>query len=252
MSHNTIKVVDLHHTSPDKREALRGISFEVQQGESIGLVGANGAGKSTLLQHLVGVLMASSGSIEVGHIPVNKTTLQTIRQKVGLVFQDSDNQLFMNRVYDDVAFGPRNYNIPEDKVDDIVKESLNRMGIEHLAERAPYKLSGGEKKSAAIASVLAMSPDILVMDEPTSGLDPKSRRNLINILGSFEHTKIIATHDMDMVIDLCDRTIILKDGLVAADGPTLEIFSDAKLLEECSLEIPLRMASCPKCSKQSE
>lgn len=158
-----------------------------------------------------------------------------------MVFQDSDNQLFMNKVYDDVAFGPRNYNIPEEKVAEIVKESLQKVNIEHLADRAPYKLSGGEKKSAAIATVLAMSPDILIMDEPTSGLDPKSRRNLINILNSFEHTKIIATHDMDMVIDLCQRTIILKDGIIAADGPTLEIFSDKELLESCSLELPLRM-----------
>lgn len=241
MSHNTVKVHDLHHKYPDQREALKGISFEIMQGESIGLVGANGAGKSTLLMHLVGVLYPTGGSIEIGHMPINKSTLSTIRQKVGMVFQDSDNQLFMNKVYDDVAFGPRNYNIPEDKVEEIVKECMKKVNIEHLADRAPYKLSGGEKKSAAIACVLAMSPDILIMDEPTSGLDPKSRRNLINILNSFEHTKIIATHDMDMVIDLCQRTIILKDGIVAADGPTLEIFADKELLESCSLELPLRM-----------
>ncbi len=241
MSHNTVKVHDLHHKYPDQREALRGITFEIMQGESIGLVGANGAGKSTLLMHLVGVLYPTSGTVEIGHLPINKSTLSTIRQKVGMVFQDSDNQLFMNKVYDDVAFGPRNYNIPEEKVAEIVKESLQKVNIEHLADRAPYKLSGGEKKSAAIATVLAMSPDILIMDEPTSGLDPKSRRNLINILNSFEHTKIIATHDMDMVIDLCQRTIILKDGIIAADGPTLEIFSDKELLESCSLELPLRM-----------
>lgn len=242
MSHNTVKINDLHHIYPDKREALRGITCEIMQGESIGLVGANGAGKSTLLMHLVGVLYPTSGSVEIGHMPINKSTLSSIRQKVGMVFQDSDNQLFMNKVYDDVAFGPRNYNIPEEKVDEIVRESLKKVNIEHLAQRAPYKLSGGEKKSAAIATVLAMSPDILIMDEPTSGLDPKSRRNLINILNSFEHTKIIATHDMDMVIDLCQRTIILKDGIIAADGPTLEIFADTVLLEACSLEPPLRMS----------
>ena len=134
----------------------------------------------------------------------------------------------------------------------LAREAMERLGILHLEKRTFQTLSGGEKQLVLIARSLAQGAKILVMDEPTSGLDPKSRRNLINILGSFEHTKIIATHDMDMVIDLCDRTIILKDGLVAADGPTLEIFSDAKLLEECSLEIPLRMASCPKCSKQSE
>ncbi len=248
MSHNTITARALCYTYPDNREALKDISFNIAEGETVALVGANGAGKSTLLMQLVGVILPTSGTLDIGHIPINKSTLAVIRQKVGMVFQDSDNQLFMNRVYDDVAFGPRNYGIPEEKIDEIVMTSLRRVGIEHLSQRAPYKLSGGEKKAAAIAAVLSMSPDILIMDEPTTGLDPSARRRLINTLLSFEHTKLIATHDMDMVLDLCERTIILNNGQIAADGPTAEIFSDKALLKACSLEQPASLMSCSICN----
>lgn len=248
MSHNTIKAKNLCYTYPDNREALKDISFSIEEGETVALVGANGAGKSTLLMQFVGVILPSSGIIEVGHFPIKESTLSLVRQKVGMVFQDSDNQLFMNRVYDDVAFGPRNYGIPEGKIDEIVMTSLRRVGIEHLADRAPYRLSGGEKKAAAIAAILSMSPDVLVLDEPTTGLDPKARRRLIDTLSSFEHTKLIATHDMDMVMDLCERTIILNNGQIAADGPTAEIFRNKVLLEECSLEQPASLMSCRICN----
>ncbi|MBZ4688083.1 MAG: cobalt/nickel transport system ATP-binding protein [Clostridia bacterium] len=247
MSHHIIQVNNLKYKYPDGREALNGVTFRITHGESIGIVGANGAGKSTLLMHLVGVLFPDEGEISVGDVPVTKKTLPVIRQRVGMVFQEPDDQLFMTTVYDDVAFGPRNYKLPEEEVEKRVKSSLDTVGILHLKDRPPYKLSGGEKRAAAIATVLAMNPDILVMDEPTSALDPKSRRRLIMLLQSFTHTKIIATHDMDMVFELCERTIILQDGKVITDGPTAKILSNVELMEECGLELPLGLQGCPVC-----
>ncbi len=248
MSHHIIQVENLKYIYPDGRSALNDVSFQIIHGESVGIVGANGAGKSTLLMHFVGVLFPSEGAVRVGEIPVVKKTLPIIRQKVGMVFQNSDDQLFMTKVYDDVAFGPRNYKLPEEEVEKRVKASLDTVGALHLINRPPYKLSGGEKRAVAIASVLAMEPDILIMDEPTSALDPKSRRRLINLLSGFSHTKIIATHDLDMVLDICERTIVIKDGRVMRDGPTFNLFNDNQLLEECGLEKPLSMQNCPRCS----
>ncbi|MEW6622951.1 MAG: ABC transporter ATP-binding protein [Bacillota bacterium] len=247
MSHHMIEIKNLKYKYPDGHQALKGVNLRILHGESVGIVGANGAGKSTLLMHLVGVLFPSEGEIRIGDVPVIKRTLPMIRQRVGMVFQDPDDQLFMTTVYDDVAFGPRNYKLPETEVDKLVKYALETVGILHLMNRPPYKLSGGEKRAAAIAAVLAMKPDILVMDEPTSALDPKSRRRLIELLRSFSHTKIIAAHDLDMVLDLCERTIVIKDGEVMADGPTLEIFKDEEMLDNCGLEKPLTMQNCPLC-----
>ncbi|KYH32979.1 energy-coupling factor ABC transporter ATP-binding protein [Neomoorella mulderi] len=247
MSHHIIQANNLKYKYPDGRQALNGVAFRITHGESVGIVGANGAGKSTLLMHLAGVLFPDEGEIRIGDVPVTKKTLPLIRQRVGMVFQDPDDQLFMTTVYDDVAFGPRNYKLPEEEVEKRVISSLNTVGILHLKDRPPYKLSGGEKRAAAIATVLAMNPDILVMDEPTSSLDPKSRRRLIRLLQSFTHTKIIATHDLDMVFELCERTIVLKDGRVITDGPTEKILCDAELMEECGLELPLGLQGCPVC-----
>ncbi|CEP68104.1 ABC transporter-like [Moorella glycerini] len=247
MSHHIIQANNLKYKYPDGRQALNGVAFRITHGESVGIVGANGAGKSTLLMHLAGVLFPDEGEIRIGDVPVTKKTLPLIRQRVGMVFQDPDDQLFMTTVYDDVAFGPRNYKLPEEEVEKRVISSLDTVGILHLKDRPPYKLSGGEKRAAAIATVLAMNPDILVMDEPTSSLDPKSRRRLIRLLQSFTHTKIIATHDLDMVFELCERTIVLKDGRVITDGPTEKILCDAELMEECGLELPLGLQGCPVC-----
>jgi len=247
MSHHLLEVKNLHFTYPDGHQALKGIDFTIRHGESVGLVGANGAGKSTLLLQLVGVLFPSQGEVRVGETPVVKNTLSLIRQTLGLVFQDPDDQLFMTTVFDDVAFGPRNYKLPEDEVTRRVQLALETVGILHLQDRPPYKLSGGEKRAAAIATVLAMRPDILVMDEPSTALDPRARRRLINLLATFAHTKVIASHDLDMVLDLCSRTIVLSGGRVMADGPTLEIFRDEALMERCGLEKPLRMQCCPVC-----
>jgi cobalt/nickel transport system ATP-binding protein len=173
-----------------------------------------------------------------------------VRRTVGLVFQDPDDQLFMPLVYDDVAFGPLNLGLPLEEVDQRVNQALATVGALHLKDRPPYRLSGGEKRAVAIAAVLSMFPDILVMDEPTSYLDPKTRRQLIELLKTFHHTLIIATHDLDLVLDLCDRTIILKAGQVAADGPTRDLLQDDELLHASGLEKPLCMQGCPICQGQ--
>lgn len=248
MSHHIIEVKDLKYRYPDGYQALDRVSFRITHGESVGIIGANGAGKSTLLMILAGVLLPDEGEVRIGDIPINKKTLPLIRQRVGIVFQDPDDQLFMPTVYEDVAFGPRNYRLPEEEVEKRVVNALETVGILHLKDRPPYRLSGGEKRSAAIATILSMNPDILLMDEPTSSLDPKSRRRVIELLQSFIHTKIIATHDLDMVLEVCKRTIVLKEGRIIIDGPTEEILSNKNLMEECGLELPLSLQRCLVCS----
>ncbi len=252
MSHHIVEVEDLRFTYPDGTAAVKGISFRIHHGESVAIVGANGAGKSTLLLHLNGYLTPSQGRVRIGDFPLTKETVKDVRRTVGMVFQDADDQLFMPTVNDDVAFGPLNLGLPLEEVNARVTEALARVEALHLRDRPPYKLSGGEKRAVAIASVLSMSPDILVMDEPTTGLDPRARRRLIELLRGFHHTKIIATHDLDLVVDLCERTIVIHDGHITADGPTTEIFSDNALLELSHLEKPLRMQGCPVCQKQQE
>lgn len=249
MSHHVTEVKDLHFVYPDGHKAVNGMSFTIHHGESVGIIGANGAGKSTLLMLLMGVLFPSQGEVRVGEVLVTKKTLPVVRQRMGMVFQNPDDQLFMSTVYDDVAFGPRNYKLDEQEVDKRVLKALEMVGIPHLKDRAPYKLSGGEKRSAAIAAVLSMQPDILIMDEPSAALDPKSRRRLMKLLQSFEHTKIITSHDIDMVYELCDRTIVIHQGVVAADGPTAEILVNAELLDACGLEMPLAVQGCPVCGR---
>lgn len=252
MSHHITEVKNLHYIYPDGREALNGVDFSILHGESVGIVGANGAGKTTLLMLLVGALFPCEGTVTVGEVPVAKKTLPLIRQKVGMVFQNPDDQLFMATVYDDVAFGPRNYKLDEPEVEKRVSRALETVGIEHLKDRAPYKLSGGEKRAAAIATVLSMAPDILVMDEPSAALDPKSRRRLINLLKDFSHTKIIASHDIDMVFELCERTIVLKGGKVISDGLTSDILTNVELMEQCGLEAPLCLQKCPVCGRKTK
>jgi len=250
MSHHIVEVKSLRHVYPDGTAALHDVSFRITHGESVAIIGANGAGKSTLLLHLNGYLVPTAGEIRIGDFPMNKSTLPEIRRTVGMVFQDPDDQLFMPTVYDDVAFGPMNLGLPGAEVAKRVKDALERVGAGHLQEKAPYHLSGGEKKRVAIATVLSMSPDILVMDEPTSGLDPFARRQLMGLLRDFHHTKIFTSHDLDMVLELCERTIILNQGEVKADGPTREIFQDEALLAQCRMEKPLSMQGCPVCGKR--
>lgn len=251
MSHHIVEVRNLRHVYPDGTAALREVSFRITHGESVAVIGANGAGKSTLLQHLNGYLMPSSGEIRIGDYALSKGTLPEVRRTVGMVFQNPDDQLFMPTVQEDVAFGPTNLGLSGSELQGCVMAALERVGAVHLARKAPYLLSGGEKKRVAIATVLSMSPDILVMDEPTAGLDPYARRQLIGLLRDFRHTKIFTSHDLDMVLELCERTIVLKDGEVRADGATLEIFANESLLAECRLEKPFSMQGCPVCGTRS-
>jgi cobalt/nickel transport system ATP-binding protein len=250
MSHHTISVRGLSFAYPDGTRALDGVSFEAGHGEAIAVVGANGAGKSTLLLHLNGLLSPAEGSIDIGGTPVTKGTLHEIRRTVGMVFQDPDDQLFMPTVAEDVGFGPVNLGLPPEDVEARVVEALARVEAVHLRERPPYHLSGGEKRAVAIATVLAMEPNVLVMDEPSSGLDPKARRRVIALLASFAHTRILATHDLDLAAELCERTIVMSGGRIAADGPTASIFTDDDLLAASGLERPLAMQTCPVCRQR--
>jgi cobalt/nickel transport system ATP-binding protein len=249
MSHHIVEAQDLYFTYPDGTDVLRGISFRITHGESVAIVGANGAGKSTLLLHLNGYLTSTSGALRIGDSPLLPENLKQVRRAVGLVFQDPDDQLFMPTVFDDVAFGPLNMGLPASEVQTRVKAALETVGAWHLHDRPPYRLSGGEKRAVAIATVLSMSPDILVMDEPSSNLDPRSRRGLIDLLRRFSHTKIIATHDLDMVMDLCHRTLVIREGRIIADGLTTEIMRDEELLASSNLEKPLGLRSCPACGE---
>lgn len=250
MSHHLVEASNLSHIYPDGTVALSEVSFRITHGESVAIIGANGAGKSTLLLHLNGCLQPSGGVVRIGDYPLTKATLPEIRRTVGMVFQDPDDQLFMPTVFEDVAFGPLNLGFPPEEAERRVLAALALVGAEHLREKPPYRLSGGEKKRVAIATVLSMAPDILVMDEPTAGLDPSARRQLIGLLREFRHTKIFTSHDLDMVLELCERTIVLREGKVAADGPTRDIFSDEALLAACSLEKPLSMQGCPVCGQR--
>ena len=222
-----------------KRHVLEQVTFSVEEQESVGIIGANGVGKSTLLRLLVGLLNGYEGKILVGGMEVKKENLAKVRQMAGYVFQDSDSQLFMNTVYEDVAFAPRNYGMVEDEVVQRTMDALRKTQIEDLKDRHIYRLSGGQKKLASIATVLSMGAEILLMDEPSAALDPGNRRHLINILNDLQGVKIIASHDLDFIYDTCGRTILLADGKIVKDGKTEEILKDRKLLEENGLELPL-------------
>lgn len=252
MSHHKIEVKNLCFKYPDGYEALKDVSFCIQHSESVGIIGANGAGKSTLLMLLMGILFPSSGEVLVGDVHLTKKTLSMIRQRLGMVFQDSDDQLFMPTVYEDVAFGPRNFKLDEKEVEARVVEALTTVGIPHLSNRASFRLSGGEKRCAAIATVVSMHPDVLIMDEPSAGLDPKARRKVINLLNSFDHTKIITSHDLDLILDTCDRVIIMKDGQLMADRKAYDILVDEELLDKCGLERPFSIQGCPVCNKENK
>ena len=241
MSHHYLRFDDVHYRYPNGYEALCGVSFCITHGEKVALVGANGAGKSTLLLHTNGLLIPSQGEVVMGGIKLTRRTLPHQRQSVGLVFQDSDNQLFMPTVEEDVAFGPSNMRLEPEEIRRRVTEALDAVGALHLRGASPFRLSGGQKKRVAIATVLSMEPSVLVMDEPTSNLDPRARRQIIDLIRRFGHTTLIATHDMEMVLDLCDRTIVMKQGRIVADGSTRHVFGDLALLEECGLEQPCEL-----------
>lgn len=230
MSHIHIDVNNVFFAYDNDRPVLEDISFHAGENDSIGIIGANGAGKSTLLKLMTGLYTDFKGSIRIEEIPVQKGTLRHIREKIGYVFQDSDSQLFMSTVREDVAFAPSNYGLPKEEVDKRVNDALSMVNALHLADRPIYKLSGGEKKLVSIATILSMTPDIILMDEPSVALDPKNRRNLISILNEFKHLKIIASHDLDFISKTCERTILMSDGRLVCDGKTNEIIKNEQLL----------------------
>lgn len=238
MSHHVVDVRNLSFAYPDGTEALNNVSFRVEHGGAVALIGGNGAGKSTLLLHLNGYLATERGEVRIGDTVVTRETADLARRAVGMVFQDPDDQLFMPTVVEDVAFGPLNAGLPPDQALSLAESALERVGMKHVLERPPYRLSAGEKRAVAIATVLAMSPDILVMDEPSSNLDPRARRRLIELLKSFEHTRIIATHDLELVVEVCRDVLVMDAGRIVALGPAVDILSDEKLMLTHGLECP--------------
>lgn len=232
-----LKIEDMH-VYYGAIHAVKGVSFEVGEGEIVALIGANGAGKSTLMKAALG-LITVSGTITIDGLEMNRDNLADIRRRLGYVLQDSDNQMFMPTVFEDMLFGPLNYGMPRPEAEALVDQTLAELNLTHLKNRRNHKLSGGEKRMAAIATILAMQPKIMLMDEPSTALDPKNRRTLIRTLNALPVTKIIATHDLDLVLETCDRVLLLHDGQIAADGPAWEILRDRALLERHSLELPV-------------
>ena len=216
---------------------VENLSFTIQDGESVGLIGANGAGKSTIMKLLLG-LLSGQGQILVDGLAVNKQNLPAIRQKIGFVLQDSDNQMFMPTVYEDMIFGPRNYGLSKEETERRVDAVLNRLGLVALKHRYNHKISGGEKRMAAIATILTMEPETILMDEPSTALDPVNRRTVINTINTLPQTKLIASHDLDMILDTCQRVILLSRGKIVADGPAERILRDQALLEANRMELP--------------
>lgn len=217
---------------------VENLNFTIQTGETVGLIGANGAGKSTIMKMLLG-LLAGKGKILVDGQPVNRQTILDIRQKIGFVLQDSDNQMFMPTVYEDMVFGPRNYGLNREDTEQRIDDILNRLGIQNLKYCYNHKISGGEKRMAAIATVLAMEPEIIAMDEPSTALDPCNRRVVIHTIQDLPQTKLIASHDLDMILDTCQRVLLLSGGKLMADGPAEIILRDKTLLETNRMELPL-------------
>ncbi len=241
--HNPISIKNLRYVYPAGIQALNEVYLEIAATERVAIVGANGSGKSTLLLHLNGILMPQQGEIFVGEMPILPRNLIAIRNFVGLVFQNPDDQLFMPTVWEDIAFGPMNQGLREKDLDIRIAEAMVAVGLdlEKYRHRQSQNLSGGEKKRVAIAGVLAMQPQVLVFDEPSAQLDPRSRRQLIQLLRTLPETQLIATHDLDLVLELCDRTIVLSEGTIVYDGKTDQVLSDRQFLLAHSLEMPLSL-----------
>lgn len=230
-----LNIENLSVKYPDGTMAVNDFSISIDSGEKIALVGANGAGKSTLMLAIEGVI-SSEGRISVDDLVLSKDNISDIRQKVGMLFQNPDDQLFMATIYDDIAFGPRNMGLDEESVRYRVEDRLKLLGIEHLRDKTALKMSGGEKRMAALATVLAMKPSVMLLDEPTAFLDPKARRNLIHVLNSLPHTMLIATHDLTFAKEVCKRAVVMKDGKVFAEGNCDELLYDERLMDEGGLE----------------
>lgn len=238
MTTPAIEVAALAYAYPDGHQALFGIDFRIERGERVAILGPNGAGKTTLVLHLNGIHLAGHGSVRVGDTEVAKDTLREVRRRVGLVFQDPDDQLFMPTVRDDVAFGPANLGVGGHDLDQRVQDALDAVGMRAHADRAPHHLSFGQRRRVAVATVLAMEPDVLVLDEPSSNLDPASRRELADILLGLEQTILMVTHDLPYALELCPRSLIMNDGTIVADGKTADLLSNRALMEANRLELP--------------
>ena len=238
MSTPTLDVRGLAYAYPDGHQALHGVDLHVHPGERVALLGPNGAGKTTLVLHLNGILTAGAGEVFVTGMPVVKENLQEIRRRVGIVFQDPDDQLFLGTVRQDVAFGPANHGVKGEALERRVMDALDLVGMADFADRPPHHLSFGQRRRVAVATVLAMEPEILVLDEPSSNLDPASRRELADIMRSLDVTVLMVTHDLPYALELCPRSVVLADGVVVADGATYDVLTDDGLMRANRLELP--------------
>lgn len=237
-------MIEFQHVSfsyEKERSVLEDLSFRIGPGESVGLIGANGAGKSTVMKLALG-LLSGEGRILADGIEVSRANLADVRRRIGFVLQNSDNQMFMPTVYEDMIFAPLNYGLSREEAEQRVDKALGQLGLQELKYRHNHRISGGEKRMAAIATILAMEPDVILMDEPSSALDPYNRRIVINTIRGLKQTKLIASHDLDMILDTCDRVILLSHGELVADGPADVILRDKALLERNRMELPLRFS----------
>jgi cobalt/nickel transport system ATP-binding protein len=243
MTDYAVRITRLNYTYPDGTKALEGIDLDVPPGERIAIVGPSGAGKSTLLLHLNGIL-PSSGNVRILGQSLEKSNLQQIRKQVGLLFQDPNDQLFCPTVFEDVAFGPLNLSIPEDQIASRVEKALRDSGLDYaIRSRSSHHLSLGERRRVSLAAVLAMEPAVLAMDEPTSNLDPRNRRHLIDVVSGLHATLILATHDLELVLDVCSRTVLMDRGRIWADGETKSLLAKEQLMQAHGLEVPLSLKS---------
>lgn len=243
-----IRFQDVSYAYQGNNRIIENLSLRIRPGDQVAIIGANGAGKSTILKCIVGLLHAE-GELEIDGTVQTKKNLGQIRKTVGFVMQDSNNQMFMPKVIDDVMFGLINYGYTREDAERKADEVLEKLGISYLKDRQNYKVSCGEKRMAAIATVLAMEPKVMILDEPSAGLDPANRRHIINTLNTLDVTKIIATHDLDMVLETCDRVILINKGKIVVDGECMEVLSNKELLEDNGLELPYCMAGIPNKKK---
>ncbi|MGH8884422.1 MAG: energy-coupling factor ABC transporter ATP-binding protein [Egibacteraceae bacterium] len=233
-----LEVRGLAFAYPDGRQALFGVDLTIERGEQVALLGPNGAGKTTLVLHLNGILTAGAGEVHVGGLRVCKEHLREIRRRVAIVFQDPDDQLFMPTVWEDVAFGPANLGLRGEELAARVRQALAAVGMDSVARRPPHHLSFGQRRRVAVATVLAMQPEILVLDEPSSNLDPAARRELADVLRGLDLTTLIVTHDLPYALELCPRAVVMNEGVIVADGPTAQILADGELMRANRLELP--------------
>ena len=238
MTAASLSIEGLAFAYPDGHQALFGVDLHVAAGERVALLGPNGAGKTTLVLHCNGIHLPAAGTVRVGDTEVGRRTVAEVRRRVGLVFQDPDDQLFMPTVRDDVAFGPSNLGLRGEALEQRVEAALGAVGLAHLADRAPHHLSYGQRRRVAVATVLAMDPEVLVLDEPTSNLDPASRRELATVLDALPQTMLVVTHDLPYALEVCPRSVIIDQGVIVADGPTRDLLADDDLLRAHRLELP--------------